>query len=886
MGGEERVVRSSVVRQETEKMKRTKSIPHIRLVDFAIRPASVALVATVVAAVVSVPSTADTVAWWHLDEKAPGEAFESASATSPMSSTKVIDSCGNAIDGDILVVGGTGTGKWSIKPEVRPEPVLPFVGKKIYDPVGNTTNDNRSALHCTFASGAANNGTTYQAYYGGAVRIPGSNPSNPDVTQPTDAITVECFVCTTNTTVPNVFMPIVGKKRGNGWTSETWALYAKNTGKISLRLFTDKYTAAKILGHDTAPLGTHTVNDGVWHHVAFTYDKESGIAKVYVDYELDQTHQLTAGGSLFYDANASTPNLHALWIGGYPYSDSANGRVFNGFIDEVRISDAVLEPAQFLHLVSEGSDDEDVIFHFPFEGTSSIALTDGAVIAGAIGGPQAVYHATNTAAGVSLSYDTTEKAGGSVASGVFADSSVADGSSMRFTSANDGAAGYFLQAPKVTNRLYPTDSDLPTTNFNYTVECFAKAAHGDGQVRRTILKIGAGASYIPAHFVTGDANSSHKVEFCCALNATHDWTTLGKSPDDAPFDDGEWHHLALVSDATNKLVRIYYDYQLLATESNAYLPAPIDFGLYVGCKERGEGQFFDGWVDDIRMTKRVLTPEEFLTTHPVGSATQPLLTAMLEQNYEFTGTADSYWTVTGTGAARTGGTAPVFEQASRGALLLDGTNGTVSAANEWSAKMDRSNITFPVSPLYEQDAYTVEFWAKFDGYKNGADEVPADYKFSGKNHVGILRFVRSESTTFDWYLFRLADNPSGFQIAIRNANGTIEYKSFLLENRLVADGKWHHYAVQIARNADNTQCSVMLYADYEPLAFSSTAPKEPQTVAGIFKSATGHRLMVCESTSADYNILGNIDAVRFWRGTPDPSQFFGRKHAPFVMVLR
>ena len=259
---------------------------------------------------------------------------------------------------------------------------------------------------------------------------------------------------------------------------------------------------------------------------------------------------------------------------------------------------------------------------------------------------------------------------------------------------------------------------------------------------------------------------------------------------------------------------------------------------------------------------------------------------MLEQNYEFTGTADSYWTVTGTGAARTGGTAPVFEQASRGALLLDGTNGTVSAANEWSAKMDRSNITFPVSPLYEQDAYTVEFWAKFDGYKVGGEEKAADAKLGGNNHAGVLRFVRADSTTFDWYLFRIADNPSGFQIAIRNAKGTIEYKSFLLENRLVADGKWHHYAVQIARNADNTQCSVMLYADYEPLSYSPNAPKEPQTVNGIFKSATGHRLMVCESTSADYNILGNIDAVRFWRGTSDPSQFFGRKKGGMALVLR
>jgi len=33
-----------------------------------------------------------------------------------MSSTKVIDSCGNAPDGELLVVGGIGTGQWSNKP--------------------------------------------------------------------------------------------------------------------------------------------------------------------------------------------------------------------------------------------------------------------------------------------------------------------------------------------------------------------------------------------------------------------------------------------------------------------------------------------------------------------------------------------------------------------------------------------------------------------------------------------------------------------------------------------------------------------------------------------------------------------------------------------------
>ena len=76
------------------------------------------------------------------------------------------------------------------------------------------------------------------------------------------------------------------------------------------------------------------------------------------------------------------------------------------------------------------------------------------------------------------------------------------------------------------------------------------------------------------------------------------------------------------------------------------------------------------------------------------------------------------------------------------------------------------------------------------------------------------------------------------------------------------------------------------YADYEPLAYSSDAAAEPQTFAGFYEGATSHRLMVCESTSDNYNILGNIDAIRFWRGNPDPSQFLSRVKGGFVLIVR
>ena len=822
------------------------------------------------AAAVALTASADTVAWWHFDECAPGSAFRS--------STAIIDSCGNAPNGSPLVTGGTGTSQFGNQPEVRPRPVFPFVGQQVYDPVGVTTNANRSALRTLWADK-----DNIKAFYGGVVRIPGTNPSSPDSTQPTDAITVECFVCTTNSNdaVPNTFMPIFGKKRGSSWTAETWALYVRTNGKLALRIATEAQSSSYILGYSANPYGVYAVNDGNWHHVAFTYDKVTGVAKVYVDYKLDQTHQLTAGKALVYDTNSTTPNYHAIWIGGYPYSDSSNGRILNGCVDELRISNTVLEPQQFLRLVPTAAlqDDEDTVLHLTFDCDTARALQDGEVFNGMVGGLQARYYAVSGAD--DSTYDTTEKAGNTVAAGLYSSSAMADTASFYQTTNTTGKANY-VRVANTSNALFP-DGAPDITNLNYTIEAFFKTK-GKGQVRQNVLKFGT--DFRPAQFVIGDAGHSHQIQFGYHKGAEHSWANDSPySPVDKPCDDGNWHHVAFVSDASNNLVRAYYDYELVATQTGVYVPVRKGYSLFVGSSENGGSQFFDGWVDDIRLTKRVLDPTEFLTTHPVGSGTQPLLTAMLEQDYDFVCAADDYWTVTGVGAARTNGTVPVFEKASRGTLLLDGTNGTVEAENKWSARMDRSNIIFPANQFYELDAYTVEFWARFDGYKEGDAEKPANYKFDNNNHVGILRFVQGDTTTFDWYLYRLAYNPNGFQVAIRQANNTIAYKLFLLD-RLVADGKWHHYALQFSRNADNTEGSVLLYADYKPLAHKSDAAPDPQTFAGFYEGATSHRLMFMESTSDNYNILGNIDAVRFWCGNPAPSQFFGRVRKGFMLIVQ
>lgn len=411
------------------------------------------------------------------------------------------------------------------------------------------------------------------------------------------------------------------------------------------------------------------------------------------------------------------------------------------------------------------------------------------------------------------------------------------------------------------------------------MECFFKTA---GLVRnsespQTIFRWGSDKVYAKATLRTSEGGD---LEFSVRNAAgTH------KTPRtyNLEADDGAWHHLALVVDNDRKEFRAYFDYKLAANESSFVPGVTGVYSLFIGCGYSGSSpaEFFDGWIDNLRVTKRALGIDEFLTTHPVGECADatPLLTSLLEQNYDFTCASNAYWSVTGVGEARSegAGAAPVFQNVSRGILLLDGTNGTVSVANDWSARMDRSKITYPTSPFYDLDAYTVEFWAKFDGFKVGAEEKAADAGLGGNNHAGILRLVQGGTSNFDWYFYRQAQNARSFQIAARLPDSSIAYMGFM-PGRLIADGKWHHCAIAVTRNRDNTEATFSVYDDYKLIG--------TETCAGLYDLANGHRLLVCQSTSEDYNILGNIDAIRLWRGNPDPALFFGRDVSPFVMVVR
>jgi len=97
----------------------------------------------------------------------------------------------------------------------------------------------------------------------------------------------------------------------------------------------------------------------------------------------------------------------------------------------------------------------------------------------------------------------------------------------------------------------------------------------------------------------------------------------GTSGDNQTFEttafvgDGLWHHVAITYDYPSKTVRLYKDYEKVL-ESTTTNPMWLDSGdIRFGGSSGGRTRSFDGWIDEVRLSDRVLTPDEFLHMIPV-----------------------------------------------------------------------------------------------------------------------------------------------------------------------------------------------------------------------------------------------------------------------------
>ncbi|MFW6164270.1 MAG: LamG domain-containing protein, partial [Planctomycetota bacterium] len=83
-----------------------------------------------------------------------------------------------------------------------------------------------------------------------------------------------------------------------------------------------------------------------------------------------------------------------------------------------------------------------------------------------------------------------------------------------------------------------------------------------------------------------------------------------------PINDGEWHHIAFVRDATDDEVRLYIDYALDAADiDNTLLTQFNTRDIRIG-ESNGGGWQFGGDIDFVRITSGALAPEQFVQPIP------------------------------------------------------------------------------------------------------------------------------------------------------------------------------------------------------------------------------------------------------------------------------
>ncbi len=103
--------------------------------------------------------------------------------------------------------------------------------------------------------------------------------------------------------------------------------------------------AAFISSGEPATLkGTAQVNDGLWHHIALTWDCVTGERKLYVDGQVDAQDNYIV---------EVIPNHSRYAIGARATSSTAATTIYRGYIDDVRVYSKALSEDQVAEIISE-----------------------------------------------------------------------------------------------------------------------------------------------------------------------------------------------------------------------------------------------------------------------------------------------------------------------------------------------------------------------------------------------------------------------------------------------------------------------------------------------------------------------------------------------------
>lgn len=371
-------------------------------------------------------------------------------------------------------------------------------------------------------------------------------------------------------------------------------------------------------------------NDGRWRHFAIVYSETNKTAKVgalsfYMDYK-------KVWGSPVPYANTDGGTGLKFRIGsGYKDAggvDKNDTESVNGSISALRVSDAALDVVDFETPIS------DVLFAIPFnEGTNGAKVVNATVVSDPDRATECKYHIH------SGTTDPTYEAQGRIGRKVLWDgeamwenlacchfrgwSSLPEGADLRVY------AGYEMRVWDETGvRMNPP---------SWTMEAFVKVEYEqEWETGVGSLLFGKNGNASP--------HSNPKVwpQYAWMLTRTGNghlrisWTEVDDDPDYAYGDvavsgdhyksettaspylnDHRWHHVALSYDKPSRTFRLYVDYVCVLEKQIDRDLFDGPYPYYFSRMEYSSG--FEGWMDEIRFSSVVRTPESFQTFSKVAT---------------------------------------------------------------------------------------------------------------------------------------------------------------------------------------------------------------------------------------------------------------------------
>ena len=682
---------------------------------------------------------------------------------------------------------------------------------------------------------------------------------------------------------------------------KAWGLMINPNGQVSVQIETRNEAGSGVdttksisSGFASQLASSPSVTDGRWHHIALTYDGST--AKLYIDY---------------------VQRASKSWTNPIDYNENCEGRLcicgldvatygrWQGFIDEVRISDEALSPSKFIHpgaLPEKGSKvtDQDTIIYLPLD---SAVICDNPFF-GTVGAPLVFNEtvASNTLPiGISLSTDgilpTTETSGiatNTIHSGIFATNSAVNGGCWKFgenTTAAGKSVHLTLDDYSMNNNTHLISSGSFTIEFwlNALSSRVGKSCYLVAEMSKSAASNPKGQPGTLLIYLTADGALKCRLVSDSALADYQDGADLEYN--DATVTgicDGQWHHVALSVDRTRQTAAFYVDHRLVTLHEDFVLASmvantatykPLEISGGWG-PDRGD-EFHNLSIDELRITRRALAPQEFLTGGPNGTAAVEPTRAWIDFDGDLNVKPRPDDIPAGISTAST--VSMVYSQdvpGVRRGKVLDG-NGTVLresntssmyfsgafGSGEASPDTSTQRLFFDRNILLERDmkAMTVEFFMK--GTANAAKAWACFVRMygnaTGSDNRPFRRLWSIGYSDTDGHIYVIMDYNDAAQTTYYPDNAVS-----------LADGRWHHIAITFEPNGSgNTLCKI--YKDYEQLGTTKTFTGELQV--GDFSASS-------LAMGSRYN--GYIDEVRVSKGVLSVDQMLHVNQGGLVIVVR